>query len=110
MSKLAPKFFPERNTPRIYAYSDTNFKKSLKIGFTERAVQARMDEHYPTNLPHQPYKVLLDEIAMREDGSFFKDHDVHKVLKRKKIKRNNGEWFECTLADVKAAILEVKTG
>lgn len=102
--------FPPLNPPKIYAYTDSHFVGCLKVGFTSRSVQARMDEHYPTHTPHQTYTVVLDEIAMRDDGSFFKDHDVHRVLTRKKIPRKNGEWFECTIADVQAALLEIKTG
>lgn len=102
--------FPPLNPPKIYAYADTHFPDCLKVGFTSRSVQARMDEHYPTHTPHQTYTVVLDEIAIRDDGSFFKDHDVHRVLTDKHIPRKNGEWFECSLDAVKAAIVEVKTG
>lgn len=113
MNKPA-EFFPAPAVPRIYAYSDPRFAGCLKIGFTERNVSARMDEHYPTKLPNgaQPYKVILKEVAIRNDGSLFKDHAVHAVLKKhfKDVKHEGGEWFACTLADVQAAILEVKTG
>ena len=61
-------------------------------------------------MPSQSYKIELDEIALRDDGSFFTDHDVHRVLTRKQIQRVNGEWFQCNLAAVQAAIVEVKTG
>ena len=108
---MSNNFFPAPKTPRIYAYSDSHFPNCLKVGFTERSVQERMGEHYPTKLPQQPYTVLLDELAIRNDGSFFKDHDVHKILKRnRKVTHRNGEWFECNLDDVKAAVLEIKTG
>ena len=103
-------FFPAPNSPRIYAYADTNFPDCLKIGFTSRTTAARMAEHYPTQLPTQPYTVHLDEVAMRDDGSFFKDHHVHRALTRNKVERVNGEWFKCLVEEVQAAILEVKTG
>jgi T5orf172 domain len=103
-------FFPAPNSPRIYAYADTNFPDCLKIGFTSRNTAARMAEHYPTQLPTQPYTVHLDEVAMRDDGSFFKDHHVHRTLTRNKVERVNGEWFKCAVEEVQAAILEVKTG
>ena len=103
-------FFPAPNSPRIYAYADTNFPDCLKIGFTSRTTAARMAEHYPTQLPTQPYTVRLDEVAMRDDGSFFKDHHVHRALTRNKVERVNGEWFKCLVEEVQAAILEVKTG
>lgn len=103
-------FFPPLNPPRIYAYSDSRFAGCLKVGYTTKSVPARVAEQYPVNLPSQSHIIELDEIALREDGSFFTDHDVHRVLMRKQIQRKNGEWFECDLAAVMAALLEVKTG
>ncbi len=102
--------FPPLNPPSIYAYSDSRFAGCLKVGFTTKSAQARVAEQYPVLLPSQSYTIELDEIAMRDDGSFFTDHDVHRVLSRKQFKRIEGEWFECSLADVKAALLEIKTG
>ena len=107
MSKV---FFPPLNPPKIYAYSDSRFAGCLKVGYTTKTAQARIAEQYPVNLPSQSYKIELDEIALRDDGSFFTDHDVHRVLTRKQIQRVNGEWFQCNLAAVQAAIVEVKTG
>ena len=103
-------FFPAPSLPRIYAYSDTNFPDCLKVGYTSRTVAERMREHYPTKLPQQPYTIVLDEIAMRNDGSFFTDHDVHRLLKSKQVRHKSGEWFECDLDAVRAALLEIKTG
>ena len=102
--------FPAPTQPRIYAYADSRYVGCLKVGYTTKSTQERVAAQYPVNLPAQSYTIVLDEIAMREDGSFFTDHDVHRVLVRKKIKRLEGEWFECDLADVQAALLEVKTG
>jgi len=102
--------FPPLNPPRIYAYADTRFAGCLKVGFTTKNAAERVAAQYPVNLPNQSHTILLDEIAMRDDGSFFTDHDVHRVLTRKQIPRKNGEWFECDLSAVKAAIIEVKTG
>ncbi len=103
-------FFPPLNPPRIYAYSDSRYAGCLKVGYTTKTVQARVAEQYPVNLPSQSHTIELDEIALREDGSFFTDHDVHRMLTRKQVQRKNGEWFVCDLAAVKAALLEVKTG
>ena len=103
-------FFPPLNPPRIYAYSDSRYAGCLKVGYTTKTVQARVAEQYPVNLPSQSYKIELDEIALRDDGSFFTDHEVHRVLVRQQIQRVNGEWFQCNLAAVQAAIVEVKTG
>ena len=104
--------------PIIYAYSDPRFPHCLKVGYTDRPIEERMKEHYPTLLPNgdKPYTVHLTESAMRDDGSIFMDHDVHKILELRGIhalKDKTGkktEWFKCNLNDVKAAIVAVKTG
>ena len=107
---MSNELFPSLNPPRIYAYSDSRFDDCLKVGYTTKTVTERVAEQYPVKLPNQSYIVELDEIAMRDDGSFFTDHDVHKVLTKKNIQRINGEWFKCTLDTVKAALLEIKSG
>ena len=107
---MSNELFPPLNPPRIYAYSDSRFDDCLKVGYTTKTVTERVAEQYPVKLPNQSYIVELDEIAMRDDGSFFTDHDVHKVLTKKNIQRINGEWFKCTLDTVKAALLEIKSG
>ena len=107
---MSNELFPPLNPPRIYAYSDSRFTDCLKVGYTTKTAAERVAEQYPVKLPNQSYKIELDEIAMREDGSFFTDHDVHKILTKKNIQRINGEWFKCTLDTVKAALLEIKSG
>lgn len=107
---MSNELFPSLNPPRIYAYSDSRFTDCLKVGYTTKTVTERVAEQYPVKLPNQSYTIELDEIAMRDDGSFFTDHDVHKILTKKNIQRINGEWFKCTLDTVKAALLEIKSG
>jgi Type III restriction enzyme, res subunit/T5orf172 domain len=107
---VSKELFPPLNPPKIYAYEDSRYDGCLKVGYTTKSVQERVAAQYPVLLPNQSYKIILDEIAVRDDGSFFTDHDVHKVLTRKKIKRLEGEWFECDINDVRAALIEVKTG
>ncbi|MGV6988405.1 GIY-YIG nuclease family protein [Testudinibacter sp. P80/BLE/0925] len=97
-------------TPKIYAYSDSRYPNCLKIGYTERNVLERVQEQYPVRLPSQSWKIELDEIAIRNDGSMFKDFDVHNLLKKQGIRPLEGEWFECSLEQIKAALLEIKTG
>jgi hypothetical protein len=103
-------FFPPLNPPRIYAYSDSRYGGCLKVGYTTKTTAERVAEQYPVKLPNQSYKIELDEVAIRDDGSFFTDHDVHRVLLQRGIARLEGEWFRCTLNEVKVAIFEVKTG
>jgi len=47
---------------------------------------------------------------MRNDGTVFTDHDVHRYLRMIGIKNPDGEWFRCTVAQIKAAVITVKTG
>jgi len=108
-------FFPQRPeaNPTIYAYEDTHpqYKGLLKVGFTTTNAQKRVAEQYPTLRPGPaPYKIVFEDIAMCNDGTTFTDHDVHRHLRKKKIPNPEGEWFKCTVKEVKAAVLALKTG
>ena len=108
-------FFPQRpeSHPMIYAYEDNNpqYRGLLKVGYTEKDVEKRVAQQYPTKRPDglMPYKIVLSESAMRNDGSCFTDHDVHRVLRKKNLDSVGGEWFRCTVDEVKSAIVAVKT-
>ena len=69
-----------------------------------------MHQHYPTLGPDSitRYNVLLVDSAMRDDGTTFKDHEVHKVLEKSGFLRVGGEWFKCKINNVKSAIISVK--
>ncbi len=95
--------------PIIYAYSDTRFPGCLKVGYTSRTVGERMKEHYPTVTPSISYKVELVESAMYADGGSFRDEDVHRMLIKKHIPVVAGEWFRCSVDDVRASINAVRT-
>lgn len=107
-------FFPQRPklTPSIYAYEELNpsYQGLLKIGYTTGDIDRRVAQQYPTKRPDglTPYHIVLREPAMREDGTTFKDKDVHAILKRKGISSEGGEWFRCSVEDVQAAILAVR--
>ena len=108
-------FFPQRpdSKPTIYAYKDTNpqYKGLLKVGYTTVDAQTRVAQQYPTVRPGKlPYKIVLEETAMRNDGSVFTDHEVHWYLKQIGIKNPNGEWFKCSSDNIKSAIIAIKTG
>ncbi len=108
-------FFPPRpeSRPTIYAYEDTHpqYAGLLKVGYTTVDAQTRVAQQYPTLRPGAPpYRIVLEEAAMRGDGTVFTDHDVHRMLRINGIKNPQGEWFCCTVAQVKAAIIAVRTG
>lgn len=106
-------FFPLRPqvNPMIYAYEDTNpqYKGLLKVGYTAVDVRKRVAEQYPTKrLGPLPYHIVLKETAMRNDGSSFMDHAVHDYLRKHGVENPEGEWFRCSVKEVKAAILAVR--
>ena len=113
---MANEFFPQRpeSHPMVYAYSDSNpqYKGLLKVGYTEKDVEKRVAQQYPTKRPDGmlPYKIVLTESAMRNDGTCFTDHDVHYILRKKNVSVVGGEWYRCTAGDVKVAIAALKTG
>lgn len=108
-------FFPPRPSahPMIYAYQDTNpqYVGLLKVGYTAIDVDKRVAQQYPTKRPDGsvPYRIVYRESAMYPDGGSFTDHDVHRVLKRKRIPGMGGEWFRCTVDDVRSAVLAVRS-
>lgn len=109
-------FFPQRpeSHPMVYAYTDSNpqYKGLLKVGYTEKDFEKRVAQQYPTRRPDGfvPYKIVLAETAMRNDGTCFTDHDIHRILHKKLASGVGGEWFRCSVEDVKAAIVAIKTG
>lgn len=112
---MSKEFFPPRpdTRPTIYAYADTNpqYAGLLKVGYTNKTVQERVAAQYPVAKPGQPpYRILLEEPAMRSDGSAFTDHEVHRYLRLIGVRNEAGEWFKCSVDQVKAAIIAVKNG
>lgn len=112
---MSQDFFPPRpvSRPTIYAYEDTNpqYAGLLKVGYTTRTAKERLDEIYPIKTPGKPpYHIHLEESAMRNDGTSFNDHDVHRMLRLNGIKNPDGEWFRCSVEQVKAAVIAVRTG
>ena len=112
---MSRSLFPPRPRvePKIYAYEDTHpqYAGLLKIGYTTQSVQERVAQQYPTLRPgERPYRIVLEEPAMRSDGTGFTDHDVHRMLRINGIPHAGGEWFRCTVDQVRAAINAVREG
>lgn len=106
-------FFPLRAkiNPTIYAYKLIDVKNKenlLKIGYTDRDAKTRVKEQIGAT--HLKFEIVLETEAIKEDGSTFSDHDVHRFLKTKGFENIEGEWFKCSLNDIKSAILQIKTG
>ncbi|MFO7860233.1 MAG: GIY-YIG nuclease family protein [Desulfosalsimonas sp.] len=112
---MSNEFFPQRPTskPTIYAYEDTNpqYKGLLKVGYTTLDVKNRVAQQYPTKRPGKPpYRIVLEESAMRNDGTSFTDREVHLALRDSGIRNPEGEWFECSAEQVKTAVIAVRRG
>lgn len=106
-------FFPLRAkiNPTIYAYKLIDVKNKenlLKVGYTDRDAKTRVKEQIGAT--HLKFEIVLETEAIKEDGSTFSDHDVHIFLKTKGFENIEGEWFKCSLNDIKSAILQIKTG
>jgi hypothetical protein len=105
---LAPK--PEAR-PRIYAYSiaDKAHAGLLKVGQTTRNVKQRVAEQLKTaNIKN--YTIELDQLAERNDGATFTDHEVRVALAKKGFQNTELEWMRCTLKDLKTVLTELRTG
>nr|WIE93430.1 restriction endonuclease [Mesorhizobium sp. WSM4875] len=105
---LAPK--PEAR-PRIYGYAigDAAHAGLLKVGQTTRNVKQRVAEQLKTAAITN-YAIELDECAERDDGGIITDHAVREALKRKGFANPQLEWMQCTVADVKTVLAELRTG
>lgn len=104
-------FFPQKPevNPTIYSYEligVDSHKGLLKVGYTIRNARERVAEQLKTS--RLGYKIVLEESAIRNDGTNFTDHEVHQHLKRRSIIREDGEWFKCSVSDVKSAINDIK--
>ncbi|MBN2821979.1 MAG: restriction endonuclease [Coriobacteriia bacterium] len=105
---LAPK---PNARPRIYAYSidDEAHRGLLKVGQTTRDAKQRVADQLKT-AAIKNYRIELDESAARDDGTVFTDHEVRAALVRKGFENVELEWVRCSVADVRTALAELRTG
>jgi hypothetical protein len=108
---MAKDFFPQKPDvkPTIYAYEligVDSHRGLLKIGYTVRSAEERVKEQLGT--AQIKHRIVFIEDAIRNDGTTFTDHEVHQHLKKKRIKRKDGEWFKCTLRDVRSVINDIR--
>ena len=107
-------YFPRKSesAPMIYAYEDKydpQLRGLLKVGYTTIGVQERVRQQYNIVRPGEPpYRIVVEESAMRQDGTAFMDHDVHRQLVRMGCQHVEGEWYRCTPQQVRAAIVAVR--
>ena len=94
---------PPEASPKIYAYSLPGLPTHegfIKIGYTTRSPSARIHEQTIT-LGLKP-RILLTISALRQDGSSFRDTDIHALLKKNGFPQHpkGREWFRCSRTDV----------
>jgi uncharacterized protein YceH (UPF0502 family) len=93
--------------PRVYAYAigDIAHTGLLKVGQTTREVKKRVAEQLKT-AAIKNFKIELDEVAERDDGTIFADFDVRAALVKKGFENTELEWMRCSVADVQTVIPE----
>lgn len=122
-SKNADRHLPKVRHPKIYVFTEPQYadrpwtgaregKGLLKVGYTAREnAKDRIKEQYATKKADaNPYTFLHAEEAIDAKGAVFRDSLIHRLLEEKGVRRVHGEWFECTLDEVRTAISEIKTG
>ncbi len=97
--------------PRIYAYAidDAAHAGLLKVGQTARDVKQRVAEQLKT-AAIKNYRIELDELADKDDGLVFSDHEVRAALIKKGFQNTELEWMRCTVDEVKTVLTELRTG
>ena len=102
----------------IFTIDDAAHKGLLKIGETtlksqnislEQAARNRIKQY--TNTAGVNFNLLHTELAVKNNGQTFRDYDVHRVLKKYKIKIKGSsarEWFKVDLNTAINAIKAVK--
>ncbi|MET3769361.1 hypothetical protein ABIB15_002057 [Marisediminicola sp. UYEF4] len=113
MIKHLDELMPERpkGQLRIYAYTihDEQHEGWLKVGQTAQDVKTRVAQQVKTAAVTN-YSIEIDESAVRDDGTFLRDFDVRARLKAKGFANPTLEWMKCSVADVRTAITELRTG
>lgn len=126
MSKSDYKTF-ESKLIYIFAIQDETHKGLLKIGDTtfcgnpydkeamQNAAKKRINQYTVT--ANIEYELLYVDLAITKKGKYFRDYDVHSVLKRSGMetyksndKKRGREWFKIDLNTAKNAIEAVKEG
>jgi len=83
----------------------------IKVGETTKSTAfERIKQQLNTAYPGlKGVDILLEEEAKRANGTWFGDRDVHRELVAMGSAKDQ-EWFECTLDEVKAALVAVRNG
>ena len=96
----------------VYAYEIPGYEKfedCLKIGYTRRDPVTRIKEQIRSAVRFD-FNLVLTVPAFRDDGTPFKDTDVHRRLRERGHQQVEGEWFRVTVGDLDKLIREIKSG
>ena len=116
MSESRKPYLDSIKIPKIYGYTTEEYKKLgyIKVGYTTQTIEARMKQHFPTLSPNEkPYEVVFTDVAQKENGELFKNvgkGGVHEGLVKIGCKKIKGEFYECTVEDIKNVVLSIKKG
>ncbi|MDR2565903.1 MAG: DEAD/DEAH box helicase family protein [Bifidobacteriaceae bacterium] len=119
MAKPIEALFPAKPEARlrVYAWNPDDpppaYEGLIKVGQTTKAdVNQRIQESQ--GQMQQAYKLHVDELAERDDGTPFSDSDVRRRLVEKGFENptigSAREWVRCKPDDVKTAIAELRSG
>ena len=102
---------PPETSPIIYAYTLPESPKHsgcVKIGYTTQDPAERIRQQ--TQTAGLRAKILFTVPATRNDGSSFRDTDVHRVLEASNFHRmtDGREWFRCSADDARKAVEAVR--
>ena len=98
--KMSKNFFPQpqKLSPRIYGYIERGKPELIKIGFTMRSAKERANDG-TLHPDRTEIDVLIDEIALRDNGTIISDKEVFAYLESKGIHRERTpdgrltEWY-----------------
>jgi hypothetical protein len=113
------RLFPAKPAVQLRSYAwepndpPAEYSGLLKVGQTTKAdVNERIRESQ--GQMQQSYTLHVNELAERDDGTFFRDTDVRRRLVAKGFENpifgSAREWMRCTSDDVLTAIMELRTG
>lgn len=118
--ELRDRYIPEIPDvyPQVYAFEVPDapvYDGCIKVGYTSRYDYMERIHEIEGQM-HMAARVLNVWNAMKNNGVTFSDHDVHKVLTNRGIRRirdHKGkltEFFECDIKDVDAAVQTLVSG
>lgn len=99
----------QKKPRQIYAYT-VDGQPGIKIGDTTKDNVIDRVNKSLVNTPNQQFHIVWHDWAIANDGTLFRDYDMHKKLQYRGVNRIAGEWFDTDIETVRSVFLELKTG